>query len=137
MSIFDGIVKSSGKFFGAAKKCLISVLVLSTFATSASAGEFLCYGKLGLLGVTETGDVIVKIVNGSETIAEAHYICNVVSQGGYVTTPTACKASLDILIAARNADKVVYIGYSELAPVFSCKTIPAWSKQLSARSPRY
>lgn len=115
----------------------VAIAAVSLISATANAANITCFSKVALIGVGNAGDLIVKLADANGMVADAHYICNISTQGSYVTTPEACKSTLAVLTAARQTASVVYIDYTTTPAVASCQAIPAWSYQYGARAVRF
>lgn len=129
------IVLLASKFFR--KLVPTAIAAASLCSVNANAANITCFSKVALIGVGNAGDLIVKLADANGMVADAHYICNISTQGNYVTTPEACKSTLAVLTTARQTAAVVYIDYTTNPSIASCQAIPAWSYQYGARAVRF
>lgn len=94
----------------------ISLLFVLIFSVEASSRDFFCTGKITILAINRSGTLLVGGPGGLPST----YLCNIETKTNNVE-PSACKATYNMLLAAKAQGKEVSITFNPT--ISSCSSV--------------
>lgn len=111
------------------KACAIAAGLAIGLVSHADAGTLTCAGTVQKLAFHAPGRLMLQLSDMNTPV----FICStdgdwVVADGGYVTTPSACKALYSTFLAARvSGGSINYIHFDGAQVPATCSSWPAWA----------